>query len=210
MRLSKIYYRGSFGKATAEAAAIKLGDQSGVISAESENLTSTDLTDVAAFAVVLSDPDVFFLEAVALAAGTRPWLAAFPFERHIVVTPVFFIGRSCAYCFVRRWLGQPPAGYQGEVVLAIATLSRDHSLGGYRNLSPLAAPLAAQLLAMGWVRQCRSAMVFDTAGLHVESADIRPLHGCRCRSNGLVGSDRFAKFGNALDAVLNSIHTRMP
>jgi hypothetical protein len=202
MTLSKIFYLGSFGKAVAEAAAHRIAGPSATIPIEAASPTSALLANVAAFAVVVSEPDVFSLEAIALAAGTRVWLAAFPFERHIVVTPIFSIGTTCARCFVRRWLCQPPPGYGGETVLAISTLCHEHSIGGYRNLSPLAPALAATLLSTSWKSQSDSVVCLDTAALQVESNRIRPLHGCGCRCNRPRGSARFATFGPSLSAVI--------
>jgi hypothetical protein len=208
MKPSKIYCLGSFGRAVAEAAANRIGGPSLALPLEAQSPTSADLSDVAAFAVVLSDPDVFSLEAIALAAGARARLAVFPIERQIVVTPLFSAGTACARCFVKRWLCQPPFGYHGETVLAMTTLAREHSLGGYRNLSPLAVPLAASLMAMNWFNHSEAAVCFDTAGLHVECARIRPLHGCSCRSDRPSGSERFATFGASVSTVLGD--TRPP
>lgn len=205
MTLSRIFHLGSFGKAVAEAAASRIAGPSVTIPIEAGSPTSAALTNVAAFAVTLSEPDLFSLEAVGLAAGSRVWLAAFPFEKHIVVTPIFSIGTTCARCFVRRWLCQPPPGYGGETVLAMSTLCHEHSIGGYRNLSPLAPALAAILLTTNWKSQSNSVVCFDTAALHVESNRIRPLHGCSCRSNRLGGIGRFATFGPGLAAVLGDM-----
>jgi bacteriocin biosynthesis cyclodehydratase domain-containing protein len=211
MKPSRIYCLGSFGKAVAETAAIRIAGPSATLPVEAQSPISADLSNVAAFAVVLSEPDILSLEAIAEAAGARAWLAVFPFERHIVVTPLFSAGTACARCFVKRWLCQPPFGYHGETVLAIAALAHERSLGGYRNLSPLAVPLAASLMAMNWCNHSEAAVCFDTGGLHVESARIRPLHGCSsCRSDRASGSERFATFGASVSTVLGDTRMREP
>jgi len=205
MRLSKIYHAGDFGWSAAACAVGALPYPCKLVPADPEGLSPNIVTDEAPFAVFLSHPGLFSLESIGAAAGTGSWIAAFPFERHVVVTPVFAPGHACVRCFVKRWLCQPPSGYHGELVLAISTLCRDHSISEYRNLSPLAAPLAAKFLAMSSAQDTRSAICCDTAGLHIESAKIRALHGCRCRSGRCLGNMRFATFGENLSAMLQEI-----
>jgi hypothetical protein len=205
MRLLKIYHAGDFGRSAAACAAAALPYPCELVPADREGLSPNIVTDEAPFAVFLSHPNPFALERIGAAAGTKSWIAAFPFERHVVVTPVFAPGHACAPCFVKRWLCQPPAGYHGELVLAISTLCNNHAIREYRNLSPLAAPLAAKVLLLSSAQGTRSAICCDTAGLHIESAKIRPLHGCRCRSAPRLGNMRFATFGENLSTMLQEI-----
>ena len=201
MNLSDIYYEGSLGLSAANAAAALLPN------AHSPRDLGTLLADrldsaMTRFAVFLSAPRLSVLERIGAAAHAVPWMAAFPFERHLVVTPLFTPGAACARCFVRRWISQPPDGYQHETVHAIVGLLRDNPHVEYRNPSPLAASLAARLLIDGLRRSSPNATCFDTAGASLQSAPIRPLHGCSCRALSIAHADRFARFGESFNDLL--------
>lgn len=196
-----IYYEGNLGLSAATAAA------SALPAAHSPRALS-DLLEgradaAAAFAVFLSAPRLSALEAIDAAAPAVPWAAAFPFERHLVVTPLFTTGTACARCFVRRWISQPPDGYQHETVHAVVSLLRDSPQVEYRNPSPLAGGLSARLLIEAFQRLSADATCFDTAGASLQSARIRPLHGCSCRTSSIAGIDRFARFDEDLADLLS-------
>jgi hypothetical protein len=136
--------------------------------------------------------------------GSVAWVAALPFERHILVTPVFGPGRPCPRCFVRRWASQPPDGYHPEVVSAIDTVVSSTDDFEYRNISPLAATLVSEALLDSARRDASYALCIDQAGESVLSTPLRPLHGCACRGAGGGNPERFAQFDDSLKALLFS------
>lgn len=160
-------------------------------------------------AVVLSGPDIGQLLKLEERMSGRTWLAAFPFERHIVVTPVFGLRRTCVRCFVRRWMSQPPEGYHPEVVSAIVTMVSTTPSFEYTNLSPLAPDLSASAMADSAARNASHALCLDQAGEAVMSTTLRPLHGCVCRGKGDGDASRFGRFDDALHALV-SRHLKAP
>ena len=207
MKPLRIYYAGAFGRAAAKVVAATVSHICDLGPADSEEFLPQGLIEEAPFAIFLSSPNLFALEDIAHFASGAPWICAFPFERHVVVTPVFAQGNPCVHCFARRWLCQPPAGYHGEVVHAISVFCRDHSIREYQNLSPLAAQLAANLLVKNAIEDSPAAVCYDTASLQLLSAQIRPLHGCSCRANSSRGTARFATFPESIQSLLSPMRT---
>jgi len=157
-------------------------------------------------AVVLRGPTLQDLRTIADALGNNAWIAVIPFERHLIITPVFGCGRVCPSCFIRRWMSQPPEGYYPEVVNAMVSVVPQVAGFEYVNLSPLAAALAAHALLDSATRNASYAICIDQAGEAVQSAMIRAVHGCGCRPalEGVGGADRFSRFSEEFHDVIRS------
>ncbi|WP_045758546.1 hypothetical protein [Xanthomonas albilineans] len=211
MNIKELYISGRFATDVAHASCELLGRSVQVLPYRDDDGAGMPVrgSSGADFAVVFSRPDIFALEAIGRHAGNAHWLAVFPFERHIVVTSTFRPGAACASCFVRRWLSLPPDGYPQEVVLAIATMAQRYPDVEYTNLNPLAARMAARFLLRNMQMRDNEVVLIDTAGLDIQSARVRAVHGCACRgtNHSTATTPRFVRFSNEF---MNLVRQRSP
>lgn len=202
--ISTVIHHGRFGAALAQAW-IPSNPQADVLCAETvfsrSNRRGVSATGDTTCLLAMATPDLLFLQRICESQCYQRVLAAFLFERYLVVTPVFTKGNSCAECFQRRFVSQPPFPYKVEATEALVMLAgvdSGHEHIGYTSMMVEAALALANSQLQTNSRRC---VLIDMAGTAHQSARLVGLHGCQCRciaGASLVGPARFTAFQHEL------------
>lgn len=203
MSFTHLIHHGHFG---ADVAKRLLAETPNCVALPAEPLNTAAALNSAALGdsrvlLAMATPDLPYLERVCQHNPAASVVAAFLFERYLVITPLFGKGQACASCFRRRFQAQPPFPYTveaSEALISLAGIDSGHDCLAYPAMAVRLTLAQCQLQLSERAARCQ---LIDLAGTVHQSARLQAIHGCSCRQlqgTSLAHRNRFIHFQQEL------------